>query len=97
MKTEKIAENIVDGLSNLENKSSSISKISHTYKNIQIAIVLDHLHPLTDKLSKQNNAWICPKCLDEVEGYTDDHCVGCGKSIISGLIEMSKDINTKKS
>lgn len=28
----------------------------------------------------QNNAWLCPGCLDEIKGYRDDHCAGCGKS-----------------
>lgn len=32
----------------------------------------------TVAIGKINNCWLCTKCLKEVEGYTDDHCVGCG-------------------
>lgn len=42
----KIAESIVDGLSNLENRSTNIDKIAHSYRELQIEIVLNHLRHL---------------------------------------------------
>lgn len=46
MKKEKVAENIVDDLNNLETRSRVVDKTSRSYKDLQIEIVLKHLRRL---------------------------------------------------
>jgi len=61
MEIRKIAESIVKGLNNFENKSSAIDKISHSYTDYQIEIVLEHLRHLTS-VSPNTKGWICDNC-----------------------------------
>ena len=46
MKIRTVAESIVNGLDKLHNNSTTIDKINHSYKDIQIEIVLNHLREM---------------------------------------------------
>ncbi len=47
MKIRKVAESIIVDLNNLEARTKTIQKIAHSYRAMQIEIVLNHLRPLS--------------------------------------------------
>lgn len=56
MKIRKVAESIIDGLNNLENRTKTIQKMAYSYRAMQIEIVLNHLRHLTSRSSRAAKA-----------------------------------------
>jgi len=54
MKIKKVAEDIVNDLNSLENRTKAIQKLATPYKEKQIEIVSNHLHLLVSKAAQQN-------------------------------------------
>ncbi len=42
----------------------------------EVTIEMRHL---SEASTRPDNAWLCPKCMKEIQGYTDDRCAGCGE------------------
>ena len=77
MEIRKIAESIVDGLSNLENRTKTIQKMAYSYKEKQLEIVFNHLRHLTSRSSRAAGACDCPKPTILEKSY----CTQCGRDI----------------
>ena len=77
MEIRKIAESIVNGLSNLENRTKTVQKIAYPYREKQVEIVLNHLRPLTNRSSRAGGTCDCPKPTILEKSY----CTQCGRDI----------------
>lgn len=73
-KLREVAKSIVRGLDDLNNRATAVDQISHSYTELQIEIVLEHLRILTQPIQKpQESAIICiPLVSGEDYGVTQD-------------------------